>query len=115
MCKYLSLYLSVSGTETNDAYVTNNGNDAPYTGFAHLAVATRNVAAAAATLAANGVTIMADGVTCRDPDGYYVRLVERAADSPVTLPFTLAEACQVIYNINIPPRIHSLPVPCFVS
>ena len=85
----------------------NNGNVEPHRSFGHLAVMTRDVYAACAEMEANGVRFqkrpdegrMKGIAFALDPDGYWVEVVPRAADSPVANKFTLA---QTMFRVKDP-------------
>lgn len=87
------------GSETDENFKVNNGNVEPYRGMGHIAVMTRDVYAVSAELEANGVKFqkrpdegrMKGLAFALDPDGYWIEIVSRAAESPVTNKFTLAQ------------------------
>lgn len=87
------------GTENDPNFQVNNGNVEPHRGFGHIAVMTPDVYAASAELEANGVRFqkrpdegrMKGIAFALCPDGYWIELVPRAASSPVTLKYTLAQ------------------------
>lgn len=81
------------GTENDETYTLNNGNEEPNRGFGHICFTVDNIEAACNRLDANGVAFKkkpSDGrqkdiAFVLDPDGYWVELVENKniADSKV--------------------------------
>jgi lactoylglutathione lyase len=77
----------------------NNGNVEPYRGFGHIAVMTRDVYAVSTELEASGVRFqkrpdegrMKGLAFALDPDGYWIEIVSRAANSAVTNKYTFAQ------------------------
>lgn len=77
----------------------NNGNVEPYRGFGHIAVMTKDVYAASAELESVGVNFqkrpdegrMKGLAFALDPDGYWIEIVRRSADSPISQKFTFAQ------------------------
>lgn len=90
------------GSEVDDSFQVNNGNVEPYRGFGHIAVMTPDVYTASDELEANGVKFqkrpnegrMKGIAFALDPDGYWIELVPRSAQSTVTNKFTFAQTMQ---------------------
>lgn len=105
------------GSENDPNFKVNNGNVEPYRGFGHIAVMTKDVYAACEELETRGVRFqkkpnegrMKGLAFALDPDGYWVEIVSRSADSPVSNKFTLA---QTMLRIKDPSK--SLPFYCDV-
>lgn len=72
------------GTEDDDSFRVNNGNDEPFRGFGHICFSVDNIVKASEALEANGVSFkkrLTDGrqkdiAFALDPDGYWVELIE---------------------------------------
>lgn len=87
------------GSENDDNFQVNNGNVEPFRGFGHIAVMTRDVYTACDELEANGCKFqkkpdegkMKGIAFVLDPDGYWIEVVSRSANSPVSNKFTLAQ------------------------
>lgn len=87
------------GSEADPEFKVNNGNVEPYRGFGHIAVMTPDVYASSAELEANGVRFqkrpdegrMKGIAFALCPDGYWIELVPRAANSSIKLKYTLAQ------------------------
>lgn len=87
------------GTEKDDKFQVNNGNVEPHRGFGHIAVMTKDVYAASAELEAAGVRFqkrpdegrMKGLAFALDPDGYWVEIVSRAAESAISNKYTFAQ------------------------
>jgi lactoylglutathione lyase len=87
------------GSEDDASFKVNNGNVEPHRGFGHLAVMTRDVYAVSTELEANGVKFqkrpdegrMKGLAFALDPDGYWIEIIRRDADSPVHNKYTLAQ------------------------
>lgn len=85
----------------------SSGNVAPNRGFGHIAVMTPDVYAASAELEAEGVRFqkrpdegkMKGLAFALDPDGYWVEIVKRSAQSAVTNKFTFA---QTMFRVKDP-------------
>lgn len=92
------------GSETDANFKVNNGNVEPHRGFGHIAVSTSDVYAACDELEARGVVFQKkpnDGrmkglAFALDPDGYWIEIVSRHADSPVTVKYTFAQTMKRI-------------------
>lgn len=75
------------GTENDETYKINNGNEEPYRGFGHICFTVDNIQAASDRLEKNGVQFkkkLTDGrqkniAFALDPDGYWIELVENSA------------------------------------
>eukprot|EP01039_Chlorochromonas_danica_P007866 gene7866-8678_t len=98
------------GSESDEAFKVNNGNVEPFRGFGHIAVMTPDVYKASADLEAAGVRFqkrpdegrMKGIAFALDPDGYWIELVPRRAESPhANEPFTLA---QTMIRVKDPKR-----------
>jgi len=89
------------GTEDDASFAVNNGNVEPHRGFGHIAVMTPDVYAACAELEANGVRFqkkpdegrMKGLAFALDPDGYWIEVISRSADSvvPASCKYSLAQ------------------------
>lgn len=87
----------------------NNGNVEPFRGFGHLAVMTPDVYQVCAELEENGVRFqkrpdegrMKGIAFALDPDGYWIEIIPRAADSTITLKYTLA---QTMFRVKDPKK-----------
>jgi lactoylglutathione lyase len=87
------------GTENEENFKVNNGNEEPHRGFGHIAVMTRDVYAASEELEKNGVSFkkrpdegMMKGLAfALDPDGYWIEIIRREEESPITNKFTFAQ------------------------
>jgi len=87
------------GSENDADFAVNTGNVEPHRGFGHIAVMTRDVYAASAELEKAGVSFkkrpdegrMKGLAFAYDPDGYWVEIVGRSAESTVTNKYTLAQ------------------------
>lgn len=77
------------GTEKDDHFCVNNGNEEPYRGFGHIAFNTNDLQAAVKKLQQNNVKFrklpeegrMHSIAFALDPDGYWIELCERASTS----------------------------------
>jgi lactoylglutathione lyase len=87
----------------------NNGNVEPYRGFGHIAVMTKDVEAECNVLEENGVKFqkrvnegrMKGIAFALDPDGYWIEVIPRSADSTVNLKYTLA---QTMFRVKDPAK-----------
>jgi len=87
------------GSESDVSFSVNNGNVEPHRGFGHIAVMTRDVYAASAELEKAGVAFqkrpdegrMKGLAFVLDPDGYWVEIVSRSAESSVQNKYTFAQ------------------------
>jgi lactoylglutathione lyase len=87
------------GTEADVAHQTNNGNVGPHRGFSSVGISARDLTVLKAELVASGLRVFEAGDDCEawmrgrtycvDPDGYWVQLSQRPADSAVTHQLTL--------------------------
>lgn len=95
------------GSEDDVNFKVNNGNVEPHRGFGHIAVMTKDVYGACAELENNGAKFqkrpdegkMKGIAFVLDPDGYWVEVVPRSAESQVNLKFTLA---QTMFRVKDP-------------
>jgi lactoylglutathione lyase len=79
------------GSEDDEDFKVNNGNEEPHRGFGHIAVLTKDVYAASAELENAGVKFqkkpdegnMKGLAFVLDPNGYWVEICKRKADSPI--------------------------------
>lgn len=86
------------GTEVDENFKVNNGNEEPHRGFGHIAVMTKDVEGECVTLEENGVKFrkrphegMMKGLAfALDPDGYWIEIISREQDSPINNKFTFA-------------------------
>lgn len=89
------------GSETDPNFKVNNGNEEPHRGFGHIAVMCNDVYAECARLEENGCSFrkkpdegnMKGLAFVYDPDGYWIEVISRKADSKFkqTQRFTLAQ------------------------
>lgn len=94
------------GSETDDTFAVNNGNVEPHRGFGHIAVMTPDVYAASAELESRGVRFqkrpdegrMKGIAFALCPDGYWIEVVSRSANSVVTNKYTLAQTMIRVKN-----------------
>jgi len=97
------------GSEQDASFKVNNGNVEPYRGFGHIAVMTPDVFAASEELEAAGVKFqkkpnegrMKGIAFALDPDGYWVEIVSRSAESSVTNKYTFA---QTMFRVKDPEK-----------
>jgi lactoylglutathione lyase len=76
------------GTENDDSYKINNGNEEPYRGFGHICISVDNIEKASQALLNNMVKFqkkLTDGrqkniAFALDPDGYWVELIENGIE-----------------------------------
>lgn len=98
------------GTEEDDNFKVNNGNVEPYRGFGHIAVMTPDVYASCIELESLGVRFqkkpdegrMKGLAFALDPDGYWIEVIVRHAESvvPASYKYTLAQTMLRVKDAN---------------
>jgi len=100
--KYEGVVLELThnhGTENDENFKVNNGNEEPHRGFGHIAVMTKDVEEDCVALEENGVQFrkrpnegMMKGLAfALDPDGYWIEIIRREQDSPINNKYTFAQ------------------------